>query len=313
MHADVTSVLIVEDRAVAQNDIALTEVESRLESFEQLFDEIEDAVPVGLVAEPVVDESVTAAVALPVILGLAGLASTVVGLFRADYSVSSRTVTADKLGLIAEVAKGLRAKNRAVVLPGLGLVKESRLLTRAQELVKRRYKLDARIGAYEGAKITPVTHRLDADRARLAQLQKASDQYHAEGKSAERKRNDELIASVIAEIQEREGDPTYSDGRASIAAARSVLGAFDAAVSALATAPSAGGYAPLMAAALRELIKLAVGAGGRSAHVLYVDVSSAGADVVSRAGSVRGDAKAAFLGATGVTFLLGDSAGNLVD
>jgi hypothetical protein len=309
--AGVTTVVLVEDRGVAQNDIALTEVQSRLDGLDTTFSSLESVIP-AIPAPHAGGTELAPVLALPAILAIANLASGIFGLFRSDYSVSSRDVTPDKLGLIAEVAAGLSGQSKTVILPGFGLVNESALINKFRALVVRRYELERRIAYLDNGKVLPATQELDALRARLAKLEEAADGYFADGSKDDAwKKAQELITTVSAKIKEKSADAALSADRSNVATGRSVLTAFDAAATAL-TTPPATGYPPLIAAALREKVKMLAAAKGGSPHLLFVDVSSAGADAVTRSSGGLNGARAAFIGGVGVTYFLADAEGRLV-
>ena len=306
------TIVIVEDRAFLQDDIALEEIEARLAAFESGFATIRarlaPAVPPPTHGKTFAPAIVAGAV-LPTVLGLAGAASSLVGLFRSDYAVSSRTVTADRLGLIAEVARGLREKGRTVLLPGLALASGSALLTKVRQDVETRFNLELELSEFENRATTPGTHQTEIMRTRLGKLYEASDTYGGKGDAAGQANVDAIINRVAGDLLAKETDPQAAADRALVAAGRNLIAAFDAFLTAVSAAP-ASGPSPLAAATMRRLIKDRTA--GHPVYLLFVEVSSAGADVVTRTSNIRFGGQAAVLGGVGVTYLLADAAGDLV-
>ena len=223
--------------------------------------------------------------------------------------MSSRAVTADKLGLIAEVARGLRAKDRTVLLPGLALANGSALLTKLRQDIEARFNLELELSAFENRATTPGVHQVEIMRTRLGKLYEASDTYAGKGEADGQARVDAIIEGVARALKEAEAEAQPAADRALVAAGRNLITAFDAFLSAVSTAP-ASGPSPLVAATMRRLIKDRTA--GKRVYLLYLDVSSAGAAVVTRTSNIRFGGQAALLGGGGVTYLLADAAGDLV-
>jgi hypothetical protein len=306
-------ILIVEDRAVAENDVVYTEVTARLAAFETAFDKALES------KNAVMD---TLAVPLAAIVGFAQLGADLIAMFKADYKVSGRDVTVNRVALVAEVARNLLAKNRKVVLSGFGVVEQSKVLATFTRIAKKRYALDRWAAQEKNERVDPKLREIESTSAYMSELRTAKVKALGEGKTKEA----ESLGSEMKQAEETlKGlltDPNLARARADISAASTLVAGFDSYAVALTTVPQGAKYAPIHAAALREQLRREFGVDSTDAkskgalklraYVLYLEVTSAGGDTVTRSGAVFTDAKSAFLGAVQGTYLLASADGEMV-
>jgi hypothetical protein len=321
-------ILVVEERSVAESDAVFALVDGRLRLFADAFTEAEEA----LKAMPVPDRSETrepigpkpavveglgslvtglgalaAAPNLAVMGGLGALASGVVSLLRTDLTVGSRDVSVSRLALIAEIVRQLPT-TITTLLPGFGLLEQSEVFKRFNGLLEQRQALERLIVQADYRDLQRRTRRIDwlgthlADQRALYAKALASDEADTAARILD------YIAETERTLAGLEADRDYQTLRAHVATTRTLVAAFDAFVTTVTTVPAGGKYAPLVAAALREQLR---GPADRPTHLLYVELSAAGGEAVSRSGFLGWGQRAAFLGAVQATFLLAAADGTI--
>lgn len=290
-------VLIVEDRALLDSDQAYLLVESQLSGVSEKLKAARAALP-GAEAEPktrallpVAVAAVTAAVKLP------GLVADLVGMFRTNYTMSSRTMTPDGTSLIVEVAKAVEAiPGVTVMVDGLTTVRpeSSKLLSAISEARALRLQLDQaslslrqRVALAEAAITTLSDDRAATRTSLLKVLESDKDESRLD---ARLKDLDQQISSARADSL---GDSTLL---ASIDAAIAAYDAFEVAVQ---TAPQ-GGRSPLVAALARECLHDEA----HPTHVLFVSIDSLGADVATPQSQLAKADFVRYFGGLQVSYLL---------
>jgi hypothetical protein len=148
-------------------------------------------------------------------------------------------------------------------------------------------------------------------RSRIAAVEAEHDGLRKEGD--EKARNlAKLISELRTKLAQAEADSSHHELEAALAAAESVLAAYGAFAAAVTAVPDTQRLSPLLAAALRELLHKPRKAREPATYVLYVSLSSAGGDVVTKSGAVFSEAESVFIGAVQTTYILADAVGTVL-
>jgi hypothetical protein len=174
------------------------------------------------------------------------------------------------------------------------------------ELLRRRYALESAVVQAEYFELQPKTRETDALVTYIAEQRALRAKYLAEKEAEKAAEIDKLIRDAQADLSNLDHDLAFQTRRAQVATARILLSAFDAFTTAMNTVPAGGKYAPLLGAALREQLH---GSNPKVTHLLYVEISASGADVVTRTGPFWAKQKTAFLGAVQATYVLASADG----
>lgn len=323
-------VMIVEDRSVAESDVVYLAVTGRLQQFSTGLSAMTDGLQPRKTSTPYETKIVAAAPGLAVIAGLGGLVANIAGLFKSDLTVRARDVTVSRFALIAEIMQRLIRGSTAVVLPGFAMVEQSAVFRSFNDLLEKRYRLERVIVELENREIQPTNRQIDGLVASITEQRTMRLKALADGKVAEAEQIKKLIDETQRDLNALYEDEKVQNYKANVSAARSLLAAFDAFALSLTSVPTGARYAPLVGAVLREQLrgspplpapqhedstdsKPAPGtASGAITHLLYVEVSSSGADVVTRSGILGWRQKAAFLGAVQASYILASSDGTVM-
>jgi hypothetical protein len=308
-------VLVVEDRAVAESDVVYALVTGRLKLYEDAFAAIPDQAKLKPAAAPPVKEEKEEKLVQPafvppplaLLAGVGGLLVDAVALFKTEFKVGSRDVLVSQLALIAEVVDQLRG-SVTVILPGFRLVKDSQVFQQFNRVLGLRYDVEYDVNLADNARVQPKSRRADNLATFLADQRTQRAKALADNDAAKASRIDAVIADAQKSLDEIDGNEEYQTLRANLTTIRNVLTAFDAFAASLTAIPSGAKYSPLVAAALREQLQ---DPNKKETHVLYVEISSAGADVVTHSGAFWSNQKAAFLGAVQATYLLASADGTI--
>jgi hypothetical protein len=225
-------------------------------------------------------------------------AADVVGMFRTNYTMSSRTMSAQGTPLVAQVARTLQTSGSGVTVSVDGFATASPtspLLTGFWDLDKERQDLTtASIGLRSTvAAKADVIAGLKKDREATAT---------ALLKVLGEEKPGDLLRQRLADLDARMATEQAGAARetAVLAVVDDVLGVVSAFTNAALTSP-AGERAPLLSALARESIH--EGDHGAS-HVLFVSLDSVGADVVSPASQLRNVEYVKYVGGMQMTFIL---------
>lgn len=309
------TVLIVEDRALALSDAPNAEIVGRFAVFEERFQDAQHALtpPAGapplhpLMVLPAVSATTAAA------SGIVGLATDVVGMFKSDYSVQGRDVTLGYAALAAAVAGKLNAPGRTIIIDGFMSLRGTTTLVRLTQLLEARARLEALAEQRQAADLDPTTAQIDALNARITAATGAYDKACEDGKAQDMSNAQALIVQLRAELAEKESHD-YLQLKAQVAAATALIASFDQYVTAMSTVPSGQQYPPIVAAALKDVLHEGVQVGEQRKaveHVLYLEVTGAGGDLITRSGLFTSNRKLGVVGALQATYLLIEPAGRV--
>lgn len=329
-------VLLVNDRAVADSDIALAVVMSRIEQFDHLIAQFDWLTKPSSAApqEPLVREEVLRQAAndlalvnlLPAAAVIAGagaaaasgllvpgiglaltlpaLAADFIGLFKTNYTIGSRTVSISAVALQAEVASQLTSDAKVTVeLPGFALIGASTIFARFNDLMTKQFDLESRVAYVKAMRTDPIGEQVKDRQDEVTQLLAAFAKALGEqpANAAGLKEAIQAARTAIRRLSTRE----YERETAAVVAATGLIGAIDSFASSISTVAEGQAYSMLAAAALREHVR---GAGTHPTHLLYVEVVSAGGEVVTAEHNFR-DSKLGVVAGVQVAYLLSSAEG----
>jgi hypothetical protein len=309
------TVLIVEDRALALSDAPNAEIAGRFAVFTERFRDAQRALtpPAGappfraLMVLPTISATTTAA------SGIVGLATDVVGMFKSDYSVQGRDVTLGYAALAAAVAGKLNAPDRTIIIDGFMSLRGTTTLVSLTKLLEDRARLEALAQHRQAADLDPTTALLDALNARITAATGVYDKACEDGKAQDMSNAQALIAQLRGELTEKESRD-YLQLKAQVAAATALIASFDQYVTAMSAVPNGQQYPPIVAAALKDVLHEGIQVGGQRkavGHVLYLEVTGAGGDLITRSGLFTSNRKVGVVGALQATYLLIEPAGRV--
>jgi hypothetical protein len=302
-------VLIVEDRALLDSDGAYLVFEAGLTAVTQRLELAKTALDSGPTSDQTMGQdrssremllgaALGAVSAAPQIIGLA---ADLVGMFRTNYTMSSRTMTPDGTSLVTQVAKTLAAlPGVTVMIDGLMTtdLESSALLKRLGDARDLRWQLAEessdlrqRVAAAKAAIDTMVEDRTATRTTLLSVMGDGKDGAALDGRL---KSIDEQISTMRAGSLR---DTTLLD---SVDAAIAAYGEFQTAAL---SAPE-GGRPPLLAAMARECLHDET----RPTHVLFVSVDSIGADVATPESQLARTGYVRYFGGLQVSYMLYDVA-----
>ncbi|MGO8906597.1 MAG: hypothetical protein ACLQMH_13380 [Solirubrobacteraceae bacterium] len=140
------SILIVEDRALIASDWPYTAIREQLKGYEQLIEALKQRL------EPVPSGRAPRVAIGPVVAGAAaviGAAATIVGMFRAEYSITSKDVKIGTTPLVAAVARQL-LKDHQVEVDQFALLQDTGIVQEFWETYKKRVELEQASAAHKG-------------------------------------------------------------------------------------------------------------------------------------------------------------------
>jgi hypothetical protein len=313
------TILLVEDRALAVSDAPHAEITRRFAVFKQRFADAQQALappapPAGAPAGYQPDAfavPIPSQAAITAASGIVGLATDVVGMFKSDYSVQGRDVTLGYTALAAAVAQHLNAAGRTIVIDGFTDLRNTTTLTSLDELLDARAKLDALAQQRQALELDRTSAEIDALNARITAATGAYDKAREDGKDVSG--TQALIAELTAQLAAKQS-AAYVQLKALVAAATALIASFDQYVTAMSAVPSGQNYPPIVAAALRDVLHdgIQVGDGRKTVgFVLYLEVTGAGGDLITRSGLFSSNRKVGVVGALQATYLLIEPAGNV--
>lgn len=320
------SVLIVEDRSFAQSDAPHAEISARLDLFRQRF-EAANAVLVAPPAPPQPADAGRAGVVQPLIApviaaapavtaaatSVVGLAAEVIGMFKSDYSVQGRGVTFDYAALAAAVAQKLIRTGKTVVIDGFLELQGSPTFAALNELLENRAQLEALAQRRQAVDLDPTSAEIDTLNARIKAATDTHDKAVEGGKADDATNANTLIAQLRAELAEKQS-PAYLQLKADLAATTALIASFDQYITAMAAVPTGQTYPPLVAAALRDVLHAGVRVGHERVpvnYVLYIEVTGAGGDMITRTGLFSSNRKVGLVGAVQATYILIEPGGRV--
>jgi hypothetical protein len=307
------SVLIVEDRAFALSDAPHAEIAARFDMFGQRFDAAQAIVaPADQPAiEPLVAGVLAISAATAAATGMVGLVTDVVGMLKSDYTVQGRDVNLAYAALAAAVADALNKDDRTIVVDGLLSLEGSQTFVRLNELLETRARLEAIAQRRQATELDATNAEIDALKARITAATDAYDKGRQSGKDDDAGRAQALIAELRADLAVKES-ADFLGLKAQVAAANALIATFDQYVAAISTVPSGQKYSPLVASALRDVLHAGLRDVNQSlGHMLYLEVTGAGGDMIARSGLFASNRKVGLVGAVQATYLLVDPNGRV--
>jgi len=315
------TVLIVEDRALALSDAPHAEITGRFAVFKQRFEAAQQALvppppppggppgiqPLAVGVLAAIPEVTTAA------SGIVGLATDVVGMFKSDYSVQGRDVTLGYAALAAAVAGILNANGRTIVIDGFMDLHDTTTLVSLNQLLEVRAQLEALAQQRQAAELDPTSAEIDALNARITAATGTYDKAREAGKTQDMSNAQALIAELRGQLAGKES-AAYLQLKACVAAATALITSFDQYVTAMSAVPDGQKYPPIVAAALRDVLHegIRVEDGRKTVgYVLYLEVTGAGGDLITRSGLFSSNRKVGVVGALQATYLLIEPAGKV--
>jgi hypothetical protein len=308
--ADAQRILLVEDRALLDSEwpylTVTTQIDSLVAQIADAMDALKpDAKQAGAPPQPVQPLAEFAPALVPPALQLlaaapkaVGAVADIIGMFRTNYTMASRTMSAKGTPMLAQVAANLRNADASVnvIVDSFATVsKTSPLLERIRRLDADRREL-TRASVEVRARVATTTEQVaalkkDREATSAALIKVLADDKAGERLSGRLEELDARIAKVQSEGSRETNVVTLVD---------TVLAAVASFMSAALSAPP-GGRAPLLAALARECIHL--GEGGPS-HVLFVSLDTVGADFASPASQLKDTKHVKYIGGMQVSFLL---------
>ena len=314
------AVLIVEDRALALSDAPNAEITGRFAAFKQRFAAAQQALtppppPVGApqryqpdaFAIPIPSQATITAAS-----GIVGLATDVVGMFKSDYSVQGRDVTLGYSALAAAVAGRLNAGGKTAIIDGFTDLSNTNTLVSLNELLEARAKLEALAQQRQALELDRISAEIDALNARITAATGVYDKAREDGKP-DVSGTQALIADLTTQLAGKQSDD-YVQRKALVAAATALIASFDQYVTAMSTVPNGQKYPPIVAAALRDVLHDGIQVEDRRktvGFVLYLEVTGAGGDLITRSGLFSSNRKVGVVGALQATYMLIEPAGNI--
>lgn len=310
-------ILIVDERNVAQGDLALVQVERQFDLFGTQFDagvrqldHLQDEMkanypPAAAVGGLEVQGPDTEAGQLE-FLPAAGVASfaaaapaivssvaDIIGFFKTDYTVTGQTVDLSGDALVAEVAG--RITRHHVQIFNFNLVRESGLVNRWSQLVEKKLSLSQSKGAVETQVVQPLTARIAAAPAARAALQAQLDPLITTDEAQRA-----ALRKELAELQKalRFDEDFLRRAQGAISSADTLAQAFTEFTASLTTAPDASTPPLWLQAAVRQQIRQQ-----EITHLLYLKIVSSGGEAITKKSFWR-SGQTSYLGGAVVTYVL---------
>jgi hypothetical protein len=296
-------VILVEGRAVAEADLAYTDIVERFRWYEDKFDEVIQQVRQP--AEEIVESLIT------LLIGASTVVSAVtstLGLLASDTSMRDRKVALDDTALKAALAGRLKAAGLEPVIEGLTSTADSEVMRRLSGLWDRYAELK-RAKTEKQLEIDDRKAEQAAIDARIASVQADYDKARKDGDEPTARR----LATYLEELRKERVEKGFKQREkntiVALEAATWLMSMFDAYAAAISTLPAGAARSPLQAAALREVVH------GRKAgeHLLFATITAAGGDAIQKQSNALGlGARTTFMAGVVVTWMLIAADGKLV-
>ena len=308
-------ILVVEDRLLAGTDWPFEGIQHELAALAPALDQmltdlsltevqVARSVPIvpGLRTElvPLVPLVPAALAVSPVI----GAAASLIGMFKTDYSITSREVKIGTTPLVAAVANRLVEQKHNVSLDQFSLIAESRIFADFWSVHNKRDQVEQESIRLKYGSVLPADRRIEDLRAQIkgawTELYKALSG-ETTGKHQIANLRGELT-NQKAELGQIEGDSALA--RAKVAAADALIARFDAFATAATTTTSTGNP-PLLSAALRELLHRS-GDDSKTwlTHVLFVGIEGSAGETITRTSRFGRSGQVGYMGGAQVSYLL---------
>ena len=302
------NVLVVEDRLLVGTDWAYVTVRRQLGFQKKAIDDMLTELTPPQPGQPSGGFTATllpAAVAAPAVIGAA---ATLLGMFRTDYSITSRDVKIGTTPLIAAVANKLLDDDHQVSVDYFSLVADAAIARDFFGVQAKRNELAQKNLSLKISNVLPADRRIEDLRAEMKDVWSALDKAltgEAKGtaQTEELRKRLETLKSTLAET-EIESAPD----RAKNSRAEAVIAQFDAFATAVTTATGTGNP-PLLMAALREGLHVPEDQSStqaRYSHVLFVGVEGGAAETITRRSLFRSSGQVGYMGGLQVSYLLHD-------
>jgi hypothetical protein len=305
-------ILVVEDRLLAGTDWAFEGIQHELAALAPALDQM--LIDLGLIevqsagSVPIVPrlgaEMVPVVPAALAVSSVIGAAASLVGMFKTDYSITSREVKIGTTPLIAAVAKRLVEEKHNISLDQFSLVAGSRIVADFWSVHNKRDQVEQESIKLKYGSVMPADRRIEDLRARIkdawTELNKALSA-ETTGKNQIANLRGELTAQK-AELGQIESDS--ASARARVAAADALIARFDAFATAATTATSTGNP-PLLSAALRERLHRS-GDDSKTwlTHVLFVGIEGSAGETITRTSRFGRSGQVGYMGGAQVSYLV---------
>lgn len=318
-------ILIVDERNMAQSDLALVQVnrqfavfraqfDAQAQQMEDLLQETEAAYPPTLgeaqleVQQPDVGagglEMLPMAPLVPLLAAAPAVVSSVadiVGYFKTDYTVKGLTVDISGDALVAEVAG--KIKDHHVQIFNFNLAKESELITEWSNLVEQKQTLDKDKELVKIQVVEPVTARIASLKEEGAALQVKLDHLTQPAEETERNAVREQLNQCRQGIVYAQS--LLSRAQRAVANADTLSHAFGEFMTSL-TATSDPASPPLwLQAAVRQQIRQQ-----GITHLLYLKIVSSGGEAITKK-SFLSSGQTSYLGGAAVAYVLASADGKV--
>ena len=303
--AQASHVFVVEDRALLDSEWAFVSVTTQLAATRERLEKAASLLRAA--AEPEEDKAAAETLAVPPVVAalgalpkvVGGLAD-IVGMFRTNYAMSSRTMSPEGTPIAVQVANLLltRTTGIGVSIDGFATLGSdaSELLGELESMRSQRQQLET--------DTLPVRARVAKATSAIATLLKDRTATHASLlKVLEADKDGARLQERLAALDDQIA--THQSASAQDVATLSVVDAavadYDAFETAIRTSPS-GERSPLLSALARELLHRTNG----PSHVLFVSVDSVGADVAAPQSQLAPTDHVRYFGGMQVSYLLYD-------
>jgi hypothetical protein len=307
-------ILVVEDRLLAGTDWVYEGIQHELAALAPALDQmLADLGPTELQrAEivPTVPQLRTELFMAP--LGLAavavspviGAAASLLGMFKTDYSITSREVKIGTTPLVAAVANRLVEQKHNITVDQFSLIAGSRIVADFRSVHDKRDQVEQESIKLKYGSVLPADRRIEDLRAQMkdawTELDKALSG-ETTGKHQIADLRSQLRAAK-ADLGEVESDS--ASARAKVAAAEALIARFDAFATAATTAPSTGNP-PLLSAALRERLHRSGDDPKTSlTHVLFVGIEGSAGETITRTSRFGRSGQVVYMGGAQVSYLV---------
>jgi hypothetical protein len=306
-------ILVVEDRLLAANDWSYAGIQNALAALDSGLDQM--LTELGRVQREATEpegaqrprQGAEAVAALPVVLAvptLIGAAASLVGMFKTDYSITSREVKIGTTPLVAAVANRLLEQKQNVSVDQFALIAGSRIVAAFWKVQDKRNQVEQKSIMLKQQKVLPADRHIEDLRGQMKDVWTELDKALS-GETTHKSQVAELgsrLASLKNDLRDEEEGS--ASARANVAAAEALIARFDTFATAATTAPS-GGNPPLLSAALRErLHQKEERASASPTHVLYVGIEGSAGETITQKSLFGPSGQVGYMGGAQVSYLL---------
>jgi hypothetical protein len=318
-------ILIVDERNVAQSDLALVQVERQFAFFRAQFD-VQVKQMDGLLQETVAAyppaqgeaqlevqqpdvgagglEMLPIAPLVPLLAAAPAVISSVadiVGYFKTDYTVKGQTVDLSGDALVAEVAG--KIKGHHIQIFNFNLVEDSELVTRWSELVEQKLALDRHKELLKVQVVEPATARIASRKEESAALQAHLDQLTQPEEEAQRN-------AIRDQMDQRRQGIVFDESlldraQRAVVNANTLAQAFGEFMTSLTSTSDPASQPLWLQTAVRQQIRRQ-----GITHLLYLKIVSSGGEAITKK-SFLSSGQTSYLGGAAVAYVLAAADGKV--